>query len=210
MGSAPRGTRNGVRVNTRKSLQVALHALSTRLNSLWLRSTTRFQRFLKRRGDHNMKQRRFAEGTSVEARTSKHELEDMLAKHGAHGFLTAWLEENGTQHSLVQFQISGRMVKYIIRMPTAEEVEKTGTGQTRHKPELIEKARQAEYRRRWRALILIIKAKLEMVAGGDSTFEREFLADIMLTNGSTVGDMISGQLAAMYTDGKLPRLLGAG
>lgn len=48
----------------------------------------------------------------------------------------------------------------------------------------------AEYekatRQRWRALALVIKAKLEAVASGITEFEQEFLAHIVLPDGRTV------------------------
>jgi response regulator RpfG family c-di-GMP phosphodiesterase len=45
----------------------------------------------------------------------------------------------------------------------------------------------AETRRRWRCLAMVIKAKLEVVASGISSFEEEFLAHVMLYDGRTVG-----------------------
>ena len=38
-------------------------------------------------------------------------------------------------------------------------------------------------RQRWRALLLIIRAKLEAVASGITTLENEFLANIVLPDG---------------------------
>lgn len=37
----------------------------------------------------------------------------------------------------------------------------------------LAKLAEAEWRRRWRALVLVVKAKLEIIASGGSTFERE-------------------------------------
>lgn len=54
---------------------------------------------------------------------------------------------------------------------------------------------------------MIIKAKLEMVYSGDTTFEREFMADILLPDGTTVGEVMVPQLAASYADGAMPSLL---
>lgn len=49
-------------------------------------------------------------------------------------------------------------------------------------------------RQRWRALSLCIKAKLEAVAAGITTFEHEFLAHFLTGDGRTVGDHIIPQL----------------
>ena len=68
----------------------------------------------------------------------------------------------------------------------------------------------AEWDRRWRALLLLCKAKLELVASGHSNFEREFLADILLPNGETVADAMVPRLELAYRDGTMPLLLGTG
>lgn len=60
------------------------------------------------------------------------------------------------------------------------------------------------------ALHLIIKAKLELVASGDTTFDREFMADIMLPNGSTVATHLIPGIVEAYASGKMPLLLPAG
>ncbi len=65
-------------------------------------------------------------------------------------------------------------------------------------------------REQWRALLLLVKAKLEFVAGGLSTAEREFLAHVVLPNGSTVGDELAPHLAEAYASGTVPLLLPAG
>jgi hypothetical protein len=54
-----------------------------------------------------------------------------------------------------------------------------------------EKAWEQVTRQRWRALALVIKAKLEAVTSGISTFEAEFLANTMLPDGRTVGDVVT-------------------
>jgi hypothetical protein len=60
---------------------------------------------------------------------------------------------------------------------------------------------EAEWRRRWRAHVLLLKAKLEFIEGGDTTLETEFLTYAVLPSGQTVGDYIAS--------GALP-LLNAG
>lgn len=49
--------------------------------------------------------------------------------------------------------------------------------------------------RRWRALLLVTKAKFEAVASGISTVEREFLADLVLPNGRVVQEELAPRLA---------------
>lgn len=64
-------------------------------------------------------------------------------------------------------------------------------------------------RRRWRALSLSIKAKLETVASGISEFETEFMAYMVLPNGKTVAENILPEIARAYETGKMPKLLEA-
>jgi hypothetical protein len=59
----------------------------------------------------------------------------------------------------------------------------------------------------WRRLLLVVKAKLELVRDADSSIEREFLADILLPNGSTVHEELGPQLDDSYRTGSMPPLL---
>ena len=62
-------------------------------------------------------------------------------------------------------------------------------------------------RQRWRALLLVIKAKLEAIEAGIATFEDEFLAYTMLPSGETVGEWVSPQLDKVYEKGVMPATL---
>lgn len=62
-----------------------------------------------------------------------------------------------------------------------------------------------ERRAKWRALLLVIKAKLEAVHQGISSLEREFLADTIMPDGQTVAEWAEPQLAAHR--GHMPKLL---
>jgi hypothetical protein len=55
----------------------------------------------------------------------------------------------------------------------------------------------------------VTKAKLELVAEGLSSIEREFLADVLLPDGRRLGDAIAPELSAAYGTGKMPPLLRA-
>lgn len=59
-------------------------------------------------------------------------------------------------------------------------------------------------------LALVIKAKLEAVAAGITSFEDEFLAHIMLPSGGTVGEWARPQLEVAYSTGAMPALLPGG
>lgn len=151
--------------------------------------------------------RRYAEGTTVPVEKSKAEIETLLRKHGATGFLSAWDDERGV--SVVQCRIGGRMIRFEVLDPDDSEFKHDHHGFLRS-ADSVAKLRDAELRRRWRARLLITKAKLEMIATGDTTFEREFLGDILLPNGETVDEWIVPQIAAAYESGSMPKLLTSG
>lgn len=142
---------------------------------------------------------RYAEGTTVPIEKSKAEIEATLRRYGADEFASGWSSKGGA----VFFQADGRNVKLFIPAVQASDVETTEKGRTRRAGRLTS-AVEAEERRRWRALLLLVKAKLEAVAMGVSTIEKEFLADIMLPNGDTLGDFIRPQLAESYRTNRLP------
>jgi hypothetical protein len=64
---------------------------------------------------------------------------------------------------------------------------------------------ERDQRQRWRALVLVVKAKLESIESGLETFEEAFLANIMLPNGSTVGASVEGWIDEAYTSGLMPK-----
>lgn len=147
--------------------------------------------------------KRYAEGTKVPVEKSRAEIEMLLRKHGATGFVSGWDETSNT--AMLMFRIGDRMIKIRVSLPDPTGSEFRVANKDRQ-AQLLE----AEQRRRWRAQLLIIKAKLEMISTGETTVEREFLADIMLPDGSTFGQWAAPQLAESYTTGGMPRMLGSG
>ena len=149
------------------------------------------------------KPRRFAEGTEVSADKSRAEIERLLIRHGANGFMSAWGDEGGKQVSFIQFTLLGRMLRYRVVRPHASHPDyQKATNPIR--------AAEREFWRRWRALLLILKAKLEMVASGDVEFDHEFMADIMLPDGKTVWYSMMPQIEKAYLTRNIPPQQGPG
>ena len=71
-----------------------------------------------------------------------------------------------------------------------------------------QEAHQQAIRQRWRALALVIKAKLESVETGVATFEEEFMANIVLPSAQTMAEYALPQIAQAYETGTMPPLLG--
>jgi len=155
----------------------------------------------------------YAKDTTVSAERTKMEIEKLAAKYGASQFVSGW---SGTQ-ALVGFTMKSRMVKFFLPIPDKndEKFRHTETGRWRspgsRADSLAEKAWEQATRSRWRSLFLVIKAKLEAVESGITDFEKEFLAHIVLPDGSTVGNWVAPQLEEIYKLRAMPNLLpGAG
>jgi hypothetical protein len=72
----------------------------------------------------------------------------------------------------------------------------------------VDEKRSAQYHRQlWRALLLVIKAKFEIVESGIETFDEAFLSNIVMSDGATVGEWATLQIATMYQQGEMPPLL---
>lgn len=150
---------------------------------------------------------RYAENTEVPAERSRGEIESTLRRYGATAFGYAW--ESSPPAAMVIFSIAERHIRFRLPMPDPASRQFThtpGRGLTR-----TTEARDAEYekaiRQSWRALALVIKAKLEAVAAGITTVEDEFLAHTVLPNGTTFGDWARPQIAAAYERDEMPALL---
>lgn len=144
--------------------------------------------------------KRYAEGTTVPADKTQAEIRALLASHDCDGF--GFYEDRGGGH--IQFALRGRQYRFGVDRPQPADVVMPRTNpHHRSQEELLAKAIDAEWRRRWRARLLWIKATLEFADGDE---DEEGLATAMagylvLQGGVTVGDAI--------TRGSLP-LLGAG
>jgi hypothetical protein len=130
---------------------------------------------------------RYAQGTSVPIDRSKAELERCLVKYGADQCATGWSQEK----AVVTFRMNNRHIRVLMPLDT----------------DSTPKAAQ-ENRRRWRALVLYVKAKLESVESEIVSFENAFMAHIVLPGGGTVGEVMKPQIEHAYQTGKMPPLLG--
>ena len=148
---------------------------------------------------------KFAENTSVSSEKSRMEIERILGKYGADGFMYGW----ETERAVVAFRMNGRHVKFVLPMPdrTSREFTHTPEKNMRRSETAAAAAYEQSVKQRWRALALVIKAKLEAVESGITVFDNEFMAHIQLPNGETVGDWMRPQIALAYEKGDMPKLL---
>ena len=149
-----------------------------------------------------MNQGKYAIKTQVGSDKSKADIEHTLERYNADGFMYG---REGDQ-VIVAFRMLNRHIKFQMVIPAWESFTLTEKGRKRTENSQYEAYEQG-IRQKWRALALVIKAKLEAVESGISSFEHEFLANIVLPDGSTVGDFIVPQIETVYSDGKMPPLL---
>lgn len=148
---------------------------------------------------------RYGVDTSVSVERSIGEIQSTLQRYGADGFLHGW---KGAQ-AMVQFEMQERRIRFMLVLPDRDAREFTHTpsrGTKRSASQALEAWEQA-CRQRYRALALVIKAKLEAVESGITQFEDEFLAHIVLPDGSQVRDHVRPAIAASYERGAMVPLL---
>jgi hypothetical protein len=109
----------------------------------------------------------------------------------------------------MEFEFKGRNFRLIIELPDPKDEEFwiSPSGRQRRSEVQAEAAWEQSCRQCWRALSLVIKAKLEAVEAGIATFEDEFLAYQVLPDGKTVGQCIHPQITNALAAGKQSALL---
>lgn len=130
-----------------------------------------------------MAERRFAEDTRVMVDTSRLQIEAMLKRAKA----TRIVHMDDPLEAVVAFMLADRAIR--IEVPIAGG------------------ASAQDRRARWRALHMIIKAKLEAVAQNVTTVEQEFLAHVVMPSGQTVDEWLKPQLEIAFNHGEMPKLL---
>lgn len=121
--------------------------------------------------------RRYAEGTQVSVDSSRGEITGILAKHGVQRM--GWMA--APEGDELMFELGGGSYRLSMVKPTLTEIRELYPNAYDPQAKLA-----AEWRRRWRANVLLLKAKLEFVASGDTTLDRELLPYRVLKDGRTL------------------------
>lgn len=148
---------------------------------------------------------RYANKTQVSCEKSRAEIEWVLKRYGAGSF--AYMTKGDM--AMIAFEVHSRRIQMMVPLPDPEQFERNKLGHSRPK-ELAMKSWDQACRQRWRALALVVKAKLEAVESGVATFDHEFMPYTLLPNGKTVGDFMLPQIEKSYASGDMPPLLGSG
>lgn len=145
----------------------------------------------------------YAAGTAVDADRSKMEIERTLRKYGAEQFVSGWT----AGQVVIGFRLKNRNVRFNLPIPARDAFKVTTGGRRRGSEAAVDEAWAQALRQRWRALALVIKAKLEAVESEITTFEEEFLAHIVLPGGKTVYEETRETIKIQYESGKVGGLL---
>lgn len=139
----------------------------------------------------------YAEGTEVTPERSQQEIAHVIRRYGADGFVSGW---QGNR-AMIEFIADGRRVRFVLTLPDDPTAYATTAGGRSRNTAGQRNALEAEIRRRWRALALVIKAKLEVVQSGITTFETEFMANIIMPDGRTVAEHVAPAIRESYDRG---------
>lgn len=148
---------------------------------------------------------RYAADTQVSEQRTRNEIETLLGRYGA----TAFGYASTPDRSQVAFRMRGRSIRFYLPMPKATDraISHVSTGRGNSKarsPSGIAAAIAKANRQRWRALLLIIRAKLEAIESGIVSLEEEFLAHTILPNGETVAEHLGPMMALAHERGEMP------
>lgn len=143
----------------------------------------------------------YAEATTVPMERSISEIVTLIKRRGA--------EQIGQMdhptYFAIQFTIGDRMIRFKLPLcATYDGPAKSGNGRAIDPSTVIAQRNRALAR----ALLLVIKAKLESVESGIETIEQAFLANVVMSNGDTVYDRISRPIALEYEKGKPDGVVG--
>ena len=125
----------------------------------------------------------YAARTKIPADRTRLDIEALMKRRGADQFFSG---DNG-QTAILAFRLNGRHIRFSLPL--------TGTRSAQ------------QVRSRWRALWLVIKAKLEAIDIGILTVEDAFLGETILPDRQTVAEYMRPQISAAYQSGQMPKAL---
>lgn len=164
-----------------------------------------------------MAQRRYAEGTRVSVEDTQTEIRRLLGRYGCKSFALAEDE----QRSAIQFIFDGLPYRFTVERPDAsalredfvkDRYENTSLSMVAVKNRAAaidwnDKVQQ-EFRRRWRARLLWLKATLEFAdSEGGQFFRQAMMSALVLPSGETMIAKVERELPGAYQSGNMPPLL---
>jgi hypothetical protein len=126
---------------------------------------------------------RYAAKTKVPVDKTRLDIERLVKRYGARGFVSGW--QGATAR--IEFLCADRHIRFSVTVPEQPQA-----------------ARQ-----KWRALLLLVKAKLEAVDAKIATFEEAFVGDIVMPDGRTVWESAQEPIKLACGGNKTVALLGS-
>ena len=153
---------------------------------------------------------RYANDTKVDPVRTRAEIERTLQRWGIAEFISGVVPGG----PVIAFKYKGLTVRIQVQLPLEDDPEVVYTPAKGLKRSAGEQKRVYEQlvRQRWRAMLLLLKAKLESIELGIASFEGEFLPYMVLPSGETVTERLmpeiyhaleSGESFPMLPPGKL-------
>lgn len=139
----------------------------------------------------------YAADTDVTSDKSRAEIERILTRWGADEY--AYMMSKS--RAQIAFSYRGMRVRFMLPLPDRNDREFTHHSRGLRTASAAESAYEQAVRQKWRALALVVKAKLEAVESEISTFEQEFYAHIVLPSGRTVFEETGARVAQMIERG---------
>jgi hypothetical protein len=139
---------------------------------------------------------RYAEKTTVSSAKSRAEIETIITKYKASEFASGWAGNK----ALIGFKMRERHIKFTLQLPDRQSTKYTHIDKWRKRSEAVADAQwEQDCRQRWRALALIIKAKLEAIECGIVEFDQEMMPFIVTDSGLTVYEEVQKQYPSLLT-----------
>ena len=141
--------------------------------------------------------RRYAEDTSVTVAKSRTEVIAVLDRYGATE--RAIIEEAG--QIVVMFRLEGWSLRVPVALPGPP------TARTNARDAWTPARHDREVRRRWRVLVLVLKAGLEMAVDAGLSVEQAMAAYLVLPDHTTVAESVLPTLREARDSGRMPSRL---
>lgn len=145
----------------------------------------------------------YATGTTTGVDVSLSQIRKLLLAAGS----THYAFGESPELASVQFGLGGRHYRFSVRRPTWDDLRDRYMRQGRVDQE---RAIEDEWKRRWRARLLWIKAMLEFQEYEPDAFAEAMLANLVLPDGNRMVEWAQPQIDRAYADGSMPPLLLAG
>jgi len=116
---------------------------------------------------------------------------------------------------MILFEAQARRIMFELPLPRRDDERFTlsrvnqSRVRARRSPEAALAAWEQACRSSWRALRLVLLAKLEAIEAGITDFETEFMPHVVMPDGRTVAQHVKPRIAAIYKSGEMKPLLPA-